>query len=111
VANWIRGPFKTPKGRIFGFDHTKEQGHGGQLAVWAALKLPGSVVSVDGAVAPFGRSHRLTTTREPRCAPDGVCSPGEYHSSTVIDSVTPRSSPGVPAYGPVWRYMLTPRVK
>jgi hypothetical protein len=53
----------------------------------------------------------LITTREPRCAPDGICSPGEYHSSTVIDSVTPRSSPGVPAYGPVWRYMLTPRVK
>jgi hypothetical protein len=111
VANWIRGPFKTPKGRIFGFDHTKEMGHAGQLAVWAALKLPGSVVSVDGAAAPFGRSHRLVTTREPRCAPDGVCSPGEYHSSTVIDSVTPRSSRGVPAYGPVWRYMLTPRVK
>ena len=82
-----------------------------KLAVWAALRLPGAPVSVDGAVAPFGRSHRLVTSREPRCAPDGVCSRGEYHSSTVIDRVTPRSSPGVPAYGPVWRYMLTPRVK
>ena len=111
VANWIRGPFATPKSRIFGFSHTLEMGHAGQLAVWAALKLPGAPVSVDGAAAPFGRSHRLVTSREPRCAPDGVCSPGEYHSSTVIDGVTPRSSPGVPAYGPVCGYMLTPRVK
>jgi hypothetical protein len=109
VANWIRGRFATPKSRIFGFDHTREQGHAGQLAVWAALKLRGAPVSVDGGV--FGGSHRLVTSREPRCAPDGVCGPGEYHSSTVIDSVTPRSSPGVPAYGPVWRYMLTPRAR
>ena len=109
VANWIKGPFATPKSRIFGFSHTKEMGHAGQLAVWAALKLRGTPFSVDGAAAPFGRSHRLVTTREPRCAPDGVCSLDEYHWSTVIDSVTPRSSPGVPAYGPVWRYMLTPQ--
>ena len=41
VANWIRGPFATPKSRIFGFSHTLEMGHAGQLAVWAALKLRG----------------------------------------------------------------------
>jgi hypothetical protein len=69
-------------------------GHAGQLAVWAALKLRGTPFSVDGATTPFGRSHRLVTTREPRCAPDGVCSLDEYHWSTVIDGVTPRSSPG-----------------
>ena len=111
VANWIRGPFATPKSRLFGFSHTLEQGHAGQLAVWGALGLPGTPVSVDGAAAPFGGSHRLITSRAPRCLPDGVCGGAEYHSSTVIDGVTPRSSPGVPAYGPVWRYMLTPRVK
>jgi hypothetical protein len=110
VANWIRGPFATPKSRIFGFSHTLETGHAGQLAVWAALKLPGGPASVDGSSAPFGASHRLVTSRMPRCGSNG-CSRGEYHSSTIIDGVTPRSAPGVPAYGPVWRYMLTPRAR
>jgi hypothetical protein len=118
VANWISGAFATPKARIFGFSHTLETGHAGQLAVWAALKLRGAPASVDGAAAAFGRSHRLVTSRTPRCGSNG-CSRGEYHSSTVIDGVTPLSSPGVtplsspgvPAYGPVWRYMLTPRAR
>jgi len=105
VADWIRGPFATPKSRMFGFSHTLEQGYSGQLAVWAALGVFGKPTSVDGG--SFGGSHRLTTSRPPRCGADG-CSPGEYHSSTVIDGVTPRSAPGGPAYGPVWRYMLTP---
>jgi hypothetical protein len=94
---------------MFGVSHTLEMGHSGQVAVWAALGLPGSPVSIDGAAPPFGGSHRLITSLHPRCGP--TCTPGEYHSSTVIDGVTPRSSPGVPAYGPVWRYMLTPPVK
>ena len=110
VADWISGPFKTPKRRIFGFSHTLEQGHAGQLAVWAALGLPGAVTSVDGSGAPFGGSHRLTTSRRPRCA-TAVCTEGEYHSSTVIDGVTPRDAPGVLSYSPVWRYMLTPPLR
>ena len=107
VADWVRGALATPSRRIFGFSHTEENGHAGQLAVWAALGLPGTPATVDAATPPFGGSHRLVTSREPRsCSGQAGCDQAHFHGSTIVDAFTPRTG-GAPAYGPVWRYMLT----
>ena len=108
VADWIRGPFATPRRRLAGFSHTRENGHLGQLAVWAALGVPGAPTSVDGGTPPYGGSRRLVTSLLPRgCTSDAACDQLHYHSSTVVDGVTPRTG-RVPIFGPTWRYMLTP---
>jgi hypothetical protein len=109
VADWVRGRLATPRGRIFGFGHTKENGHAGQLAVWAALGLAGAPASVDSGAPPFGGSHRLVSSRAPRgCARPAACDQAHFHGSTIVDAFTPRAAGGAPAYGPVWRHMLAP---
>jgi hypothetical protein len=69
-------------------------------ATWQALGLTGSLTSVDGASAPFGDAHQLTTDAAPNAS--GMAR-APFHGSTVTDDVTPRAADGTPLFAPVWR--------
>ncbi len=93
------GQHATESGRYFGFCHTQD-GLAQKVAFWNAVGAPGPVVDVAASAPPFGGSQQLSTSIEPAAA-------GQYHNSTVIDSVTPRNADGTPRYKDVWRHMLT----
>jgi pimeloyl-ACP methyl ester carboxylesterase len=62
TPDWLVAPSATPLDRYFGFVHTAD--HVTPLLNWAAMGVPGSVTSVDGADAPYGGAHRLTTSAD-----------------------------------------------
>ncbi len=64
-------------------------------AAWGALGLTGAPTSVDGALSPYGGSHRLTTNLPLGWSPD-------YHSITAIDTDTPINADGTATYAPAW---------
>ncbi len=89
----------TEPGRYFGFCHAQDA-LSQKVAFWNAVGAPGPVVDVAASAPPFGGSQQLSSSVEPAVA-------GQYHNSTVIDSVTPREGDGTPRYKGVWRHMLT----
>jgi hypothetical protein len=91
---WLSKTPITPVDRFFGFTHTADDQHDGHLEAFAALKFPGAVVSVDGAMPPYSSSHRLKTS-----APTS-----NGHSSTQPGSVSPKTA-GVYTFLPVWKYL------
>jgi hypothetical protein len=59
---WLSKTPLTPVDGFYGFTHTADDQHPGHLEAFAALKFPGAVVSVDGAMPPYSSSHRLKTS-------------------------------------------------
>lgn len=111
AAAWSSLPNITPVMRQFGFTHTADNlaPLANVLRNWDAIDLDlfGAPFSVDGAAAPFGNSHQLTTSAPPNPNPTGpTASP--THGAPVVDSVTPRDAQGVPIYQPVWAYLAFP---
>ncbi len=108
-ATWYATPGVTGADRIFGFSHQQDELVTWPLvtANWSALGLDayGAVVSVDGASAPYGGSHRLTSSLDHAPA---AAYPAPFHSATVVESVTPRLGDGSPAYRPVWIQLCFP---
>lgn len=108
-AAWLSFNGQTPASRQFGFGHVDDGlvPHAQTLESWRALGLAafGAAVSVDGASAPFGDSHMLSTSAAP--GDDGF-SVSPTHGAPVLDAVTPVDSTGAPLYSGVWIYMAFP---
>jgi len=97
-AGWEAYPNVTPAASQFGFSNTLDT-----LVPWVQLQpiwqsmglaAFGAPMSVDGAAAPYGGSHMLTTTTS------AAGSTG-LHSLTVADLVTPMAG-GQPLFDAVW---------
>lgn len=110
-ASWLSFPNVTPLSRQYGFTHV-----GDTLAAfstvssnWATIGLgsQGALTSVDGASAPFGNSHQLTTNAAPNPNPTGP-SASPTHGAPVVDAVTPLTAQGTPLFEPVWIYLAFP---
>lgn len=104
-ATWLSRPNVTPASRQYAFIHVQDQlvPEAQARANWSALGLDafGAVTSVDGATAPFGDAHRLTTRAVPQLA-------GSYHGATVVDAATPRTPAGGALFEAVWGYVAFP---
>ncbi len=91
---WLSKTPITPLDRFYGFTHTADDQHAGHLEAFAALKFPGAVVSIDGAMPPYTGSHRLKTS-----APTS-----NGHSSTQPGGASPKSG-GSYTFLPAWKYL------
>jgi hypothetical protein len=59
VATWLTQPSATPMDRIYGFTATGDAQHQDHLKAMDAANYVGSITTVEGAMPPFGGSHRL----------------------------------------------------
>lgn len=110
-AQWTSLTNVTPTDRQFGFTHTQDNLSplANVLGNWQSIGLGafGDPVRVDGASAPFGGSHQLTTTAPPNPNPTGP-SASPTHGAPVVDAVTPRDAQGRPIFEPVWIHLAFP---
>ncbi len=95
-AAWESEAPMTPVAKTFGFAHSADSQYSQDLENFAAMGLPGAATTVDVGAAPFGGSHRLTTSRA-----------GGGHRSTIAGGGTPAAG-GIPIYRPVWQLMFGP---
>jgi len=95
---WLSLAPMTSIDRYWGFTHTDDPQHMGHLEAFERLGMPGEPVSVDGATAPYGGSHRLVSS----------ASTTNGHSSVQAGSTSPRTSSGDYAFMPVWQTMYGP---
>jgi hypothetical protein len=106
---WLSLPNITPASKQYGFTHTADTLVTLALATrnWdlAGLAAFGATTSVDGGAAPFGNSHKLTTSLAPN--PAGA-TPLPEHGAPVLDAATPLTAAGTPAFAPVWNYLAFP---
>ena len=93
---WLKKTPLTPKERFFGFTHTADPQHPGHLAAFESLGLPGKPTSVDGAMPPYGATHRLMTS--------AMTSDG--HSSVQAGGSSPKMGMAY-VFAPVWSYLYT----
>lgn len=100
AASWVNDHV-TPIERYWGFDHVKDKFATHIEKTWPAMGMEktGLRTSVDGAAAPYGGSHQLTTAIPEK---DGQ----NAHTCVVTDGLTPKGADGTPAFKPVWRVML-----
>lgn len=109
-ASWYATAGATPASQVFGFSHLQDELVTWPLvtANWAALGLGafGGPASVDGAAAPFGGSHQLSTNLAHAPVSGGHLAP--FHGATVVDAVTPRLADGSPAYRSAWVHLCFP---
>lgn len=98
-AAWTRRVPLTPVDRFFGFSHTADVQLPDHLRDFEAMQVPGAPTTVDNAAAPFGGSHRLTTSA---ASPDG-------HSSTKAGATSPVNADGTFQFDPVWRFLYDVR--
>ncbi|QGN53423.1 hypothetical protein [Novosphingobium sp. Gsoil 351] len=110
-ATWYSLPNVTPLSRQFGFTHTGDEliPFGFVLLNWRAIGIDqfGGAVSVDGAAAPFGGSHQLSTSVPPNPAALGLVF-APQHASPAVDAATPLTLAGDLLYRPVWTYLAFP---
>jgi hypothetical protein len=100
VAPWIPG-HATPIERYVGFYHIDDVATRFNK-VWTGLGLNVlTLVNVDVTASPYSNSQCLYTEA---AFPDGPNA--GPHNCIIRDENVPMSG-GEPAYGPVWRYMLT----
>jgi hypothetical protein len=93
---WLKKTTLTPADRYFGFTHTADGQHPGHLEAFESLGLPGKITSVDGAMPPYGDSHRLKTSA---ATTDG-------HSSVQAGGSSPKDGTEY-VFKPVWNYLYT----
>ena len=93
---WLKKTPLTPKELFFGFSHTADPQHPGHLAAFESLGLPGVSTTVDGAMPPFGGTHRLETSA---ATADG-------HSSVQAGGTSPKKGTDY-VFAPVWEYLYT----
>jgi hypothetical protein len=112
ASRWFSLPNITPVSRQYGFTHIEDElvPYARVRSNWVATGLDasaGAPFAVDGASAPYGNSHQLTTAAP--ASPLGVAlNPFPKHSSPVADGVTPSDAQGQPIYAPVWIYLAFP---
>jgi hypothetical protein len=93
---WLKKTPLTPIARFYGFSHTADPQHPGHLAAFESLGLPGKSTTVDGAMPPFGGTHRLETSA---ATSDG-------HSSVQAGGTSPKMGMEY-VFAPVWSYLYT----
>jgi hypothetical protein len=93
---WLKKTPLTPIERFYGFSHTADPQHSGHLAAFESLGLPGKSTTVDGAVPPFGGTHRLETSA---ATADG-------HSLVQAGGTSPKKGTEY-VFAPVWSYLYT----
>lgn len=91
---WLLEDSITPIDRFWGFSHTDDDQHDGHLQAFEDLGLLGDPAGVDGAMPPYGGSHRLVTS-----APTG-----NGHGSTIAGNSSPRNGDDW-VFQPVWDAM------
>jgi hypothetical protein len=89
---WLQKSTMTPIDRFYGFSHTGDGQHPGHLLAFEDMGLPGDVVSVDDATAPYGGSHRLISS-----APTT-----NGHGSTQAGGASPQEGNAY-VFLPVWQ--------
>ncbi|MDC3961446.1 BPSS1187 family protein [Polyangium jinanense] len=94
---WLKAPSLTPIDRFYALTHTADSQHPGHLTSFEDLGLPGMPTSVDGAMPPYGDSHRLRSSAE---TSDG-------HVSTQAGGPSPKDADGNYVFLPVWIYLYT----
>jgi hypothetical protein len=92
---WLKAPPVTSIDRFYAFTHTADEQHAGHLVSFEAMKLPGAPVSVDGAAAPYGNSHRLKSS----------AATTNGHGSTAPGGASPKVGAAY-AYAPVWKTLF-----
>jgi hypothetical protein len=102
LAPWVLAAGATPGARQAGFTHLRDELASLTVvsATWQALGLTGAPTSVDGAAAPYGGAHQLTTDAAPL---PGAIALSPLHSTPIVDGVTPLAADGTPVFAPVWR--------
>jgi len=105
AATYLTTGHLIPLDRYIGFDHAADPFNDKIETDWTALDLQsfGPAVSVDGKRPPFGNSHELLTSA---AVPPGPAPALATHDSTAVDVQTPLCADGLPAFVPVWRYMM-----
>ena len=93
---WLKKAPLTPIERFFGFTHTADGQHAGHLAAFESMGLIGKATTVDGAMPPYGGSHRLETS-----APTS-----DGHSSLQAGGASPKMGSAY-VFAPVWSYLYT----
>lgn len=93
---WLKKAPITPIARFYGFTHTDDPQHPGHLAAFESLGLAGKPTSVDGAMPPFGGTHRLESS-----APTS-----DGHSSLQAGGSSPKAGNEY-VFKPVWSYLYT----
>lgn len=93
--SWLTRVGITPAASFWGLTHMADAQHGGHVAAFASLRLPGALTSLDATPSPFGGSHRLTSAA---MTTDG-------HGSTQAGGVSPRDAMGRYRFEPAWRMM------
>ena len=93
---WLKKTPITPSERFFGFSHTADPQHPGHLAAFASLKLPGVSTTVDGAMPPYGNTHRLETSAQTT----------QGHTSVQAGGTSPKTGNDY-TFAPVWSYLYT----
>ena len=93
---WLEASPLTPLGEYGAFTAASDDQHEGHLASFEALGIPGEPTSVDGASAPWGGSHRLTSA-----------APGNGHVATQAGGASPKNDDGSYVYQSVWEAMYT----
>lgn len=91
--------FITPQ-QIYSFTHTADGSYAGiQVVDDLTLQLSqfGPASSVDGSAAPFGGSHKLSTSR----------ASSNPHGAVAGDTELAFDGNGFPVYDSVWRFMMT----
>jgi len=104
-SGWTLEPFATPANRFWGLAHKKEPIFDGIFNSWNNIGIPGELVEV-GTGQPEVQTQRLATVAE-----GGTGDPqsnGYYHNLYIVDGWMPAPSEnGIPAFVPVWDYLLT----
>lgn len=102
-APWQSATHATPIKNYYGFAHVNDPISADLvLPVWELLGMNvyGNSVSVDGTLAPYNKSHELTTAATPVSSGDY-----SYHNSLVVDTFTPKLSDNTPMFKTVWQYL------
>jgi hypothetical protein len=85
----------TPLSEWYAFTHTADPAYDAIASALDNFRVPGEPASIDGATAPFGESHQLTSAAE-----------SEYpHGSTCAHSSSPRDENDNYLFDAAWRYL------
>jgi hypothetical protein len=98
---WLSsGNWQTQSSEIYCFNHVLDEHINHQLEIWDSLGLNsfGIPINVDSFSTPYNNTRQLTTSYN--------VPTGNDHACTIQDNKTPKVS-NVPAFIPVWTYMLT----
>jgi hypothetical protein len=94
---WLMKTPLTPVASLWALSHTDDSQHPGHLQAFDDMGLVGQPTSVDGAMPPYGGSHRLISS----------AATNNGHGAVQAGSVSPQDGNGDWTYLPVWTTLYT----